>query len=177
MTKALAMRWVILTALCTTAPAMAAYKCVVGGRTVYQDAPCQADAKAEKLRDYSGPSAATSGSSAQPLRYRAAPITREEAKPIAEAHLRIARAGLKDPDSARFANVRVYRFESMDRVWDVTCGTVNAKNSYGGYVGEKPFWVADGIFTQTYDYIMPGLKGSWTAGKWQAECQAVGVTP
>jgi hypothetical protein len=48
-----------------------------------------------------------------------------------------ARKKLKDPDSARFG-------ERMGAVKDekgaiTVCGFVNAKNSYGGYTGEKPF--------------------------------------
>lgn len=41
-------------------------------------------------------------------------------------------ARLKDPDSAKFGKV-VYRPDG------VVCGYVNAKNSFGGYTGEKAF--------------------------------------
>jgi hypothetical protein len=47
--------------------------------------------------------------------------------------------GLKDPDSARFgATFRAAESGGQTLV----CGYVNAKNSYGGYVGEKPFIAA-----------------------------------
>ena len=46
-----------------------------------------------------------------------------------------ARAGLKDPDSARFGEIAAAERESRITV----CGFVNAKNSYGGYTGMKPF--------------------------------------
>ncbi|WP_139184185.1 hypothetical protein [Tsukamurella pulmonis] len=47
---------------------------------------------------------------------------------------------LKDPESARFGDVTSgsERRDGGTRVWDVA-GTVNAKNSFGGYVGTKPF--------------------------------------
>lgn len=48
---------------------------------------------------------------------------------------------LKDPESARFGTVTAgdeQRHVDGSRVWEVA-GTVNAKNSYGGYVGSKPF--------------------------------------
>ncbi|MEC4616190.1 hypothetical protein [Tsukamurella tyrosinosolvens] len=47
---------------------------------------------------------------------------------------------LKDPSSAQFGAVTAGDEKQEDgaRVWEVA-GTVNAKNSYGGYVGSKPF--------------------------------------
>lgn len=41
----------------------------------------------------------------------------------------------KDPGSAQFRNLRVVKFQTGKLV----CGEVNAKNSYGAYVGFKPF--------------------------------------
>lgn len=43
---------------------------------------------------------------------------------------------LKDPDSAKFRSVKVK--------WGNVCGEVNAKNSYGGYVGYRRFYAIDG---------------------------------
>jgi len=63
---------------------------------------------------------------------------------------------LKDPDSARYIDLIV-----RDKV---VCGWVNAKNSFGGYVGYKPFFVmganaeirddddADQIFNNHYQF-------------------------
>lgn len=42
---------------------------------------------------------------------------------------------LKDPDSAKFRNVALKPFGDGK----VVCGEVNAKNSYGGYVGFRGF--------------------------------------
>lgn len=58
-----------------------------------------------------------------------------------------------------------------------SCSSVNAKNSYGGYTGMKPFWVYDGPMTQTYNHIMGSFKESWTAGESQTECISAGVAP
>jgi len=57
---------------------------------------------------------------------------------------------LKDPSSAEFTNLRIGAFEGGKLV----CGNVNAKNSYGGYVGVKPFAASPSaavIYTD-YDY-------------------------
>jgi len=47
----------------------------------------------------------------------------------------IVRSSLKDPSSAQFEDVRFYANTSG------VCGKVNAKNSFGGYVGASPFFV------------------------------------
>ncbi|MCU4623464.1 hypothetical protein KTJ54_15365 [Acinetobacter radioresistens] len=61
---------------------------------------------------------------------------------------------LKDPDSAEFRNVKGY------------CGEVNAKNSFGGYVGFKRFYVSNGV-TSFYDEEDP-LR--FELG-WMAHCE------
>lgn len=43
--------------------------------------------------------------------------------------------GLKDPDSAKFRNVRLVDFNGGQ----IVCGEINGKNSYGAYVGYVPF--------------------------------------
>ncbi len=54
--------------------------------------------------------------------------------------------GMKDPSSAQFRNVRLVSY--LDG--QVICGEVNAKNSYGGYVGFSPF-VASSNAAHLYD--------------------------
>ncbi|WP_208348649.1 hypothetical protein [Pseudaestuariivita rosea] len=44
----------------------------------------------------------------------------------------------KDPAAAQFRNERVYR---MATGGTVVCGEVNGKNSFGAYVGFKPYYV------------------------------------
>lgn len=59
---------------------------------------------------------------------------------------RTVRESLKDPDSARFKDVRSAGGGA------VGCGTVNARNSMGGYVGDTPFLVwGDSFHTATED--------------------------
>lgn len=45
------------------------------------------------------------------------------------------RNALKDPGSAQFRRVRLQKYKNGY----VVCGEVNGKNSYGGYVGFRPF--------------------------------------
>lgn len=58
-----------------------------------------------------------------------------EQRQATKAELKVITASianrLKDPDSIKISDIRVKD--------DYVCGMVNAKNSYGGYVGKKPF--------------------------------------
>jgi len=45
------------------------------------------------------------------------------------------KANLKDPNSAEFKNIRLVKYLNGH----VVCGSVNAKNSFGGYTGFTPF--------------------------------------
>lgn len=52
------------------------------------------------------------------------------------------RQKLKDPDSAKFGKTIVKTVpNAAGKPTTVVCGTVNAKNAFGGYVGERPFMV------------------------------------
>jgi len=46
------------------------------------------------------------------------------------------KAALKDPESARFGNIKAGQRSNGDVV---VCGWVNAKNGFGGYSGMEPF--------------------------------------
>jgi len=59
----------------------------------------------------------------------------EGLKELAKTRVRLM---LKDPESARFSYVRYQEGSHY------ICGYVNAKNSYGGYVGDRTFVVGDG---------------------------------
>lgn len=48
---------------------------------------------------------------------------------------------LKDPQSAQFRDVKIV-INTLSQ--QTVCGEVNAKNSYGGYTGFKPFYTTDG---------------------------------
>lgn len=76
----------------------------------------------------------------------AAPATAQESDVPAEMQTRVAAAVkgvLKDTDSAQFKGFTVGKH--LGRAMDdreagfYVCGMVNAKNSYGGYVGFAPF--------------------------------------
>jgi len=57
------------------------------------------------------------------------------------------KAHLKDPVSAQFGNISASK-DSKGQIY--VCGLVNAKNSFGGYTGSKPF---NGLLAE----IKPGI--------------------
>ncbi|WP_372502401.1 hypothetical protein P7L66_13330 [Tistrella mobilis] len=59
-----------------------------------------------------------------------------QAKDLRRAGLDAVLRQLKDPDSAKFRDVRLVDHPAGGRV---VCGEVNARNSYGGYVGFARF--------------------------------------
>lgn len=48
---------------------------------------------------------------------------------------------LKDPESVRWGDIHYFESSTNAGAIDV-CGELNAKNSYGGYAGMSPFYVA-----------------------------------
>ncbi|MCY1380424.1 hypothetical protein D9M69_682460 [compost metagenome] len=70
--------------------------------------------------------------SGQVQRKLVSPGSREEASAIMVAKAAI-QASLKDPSSAKFGPTS-YKNGTV-------CGSVNAKNSFGGYSGDKAFYV------------------------------------
>lgn len=76
-----------------------------------------------------------------PIDYGPPPVVDKAA---VEAELR---AGLKDPESARFRWIEPVQvswrenvFKPWQHGWSVKVW-INAKNSFGGYVGEQPYWM------------------------------------
>lgn len=67
---------------------------------------------------------------------------------------------LKDPESAQFMNVKVYR-----SAVPAVCGEVNAKNGFGGYTGYKRF-VSNTLTTVLEDDMAPGEMDKL----WQQTC-------
>ena len=82
-------------------------------------------------------------SEAKPEIKQSEPRKPREKLPVTEAQAEKAkdavRHGLKDPDSAQFRDL--YEVPSMrdDSGSRAVCGEVNARNSYGGYVGFRRF--------------------------------------
>lgn len=71
------------------------------------------------------------------------------------------RDALKDPSSAQFRNVTVRKSEAGR----VVCGEVNAKNSYGGYVGFRQFVAGvAGADTESTDTEYPNITRAANAG-------------
>jgi hypothetical protein len=68
----------------------------------------------------------------------AATAQSREAKIVALAQKNV-RDKLKDPDSANFRNVELHAGAKPEAGSVYVCGEVNSKNSYGGYVGFRPF--------------------------------------
>lgn len=56
------------------------------------------------------------------------------------------KAALKDPDSAKFGTRQMHANPKAKTGFTV-CGYVNAKNSLGGYTGQKGYMVTDGFAT------------------------------
>jgi len=70
---------------------------------------------------------------------KAAPLKPATPQTIAKIKT-AARSALKDPDSAKWENVRqAVRPSVKGQPMAVACGAVNAKNAFGGFTGFKPF--------------------------------------
>lgn len=70
---------------------------------------------------------------------------------------RLAARDLRDPDSARFRDVRVYLTETGAQV---VCGEINGKNAYGAYVGYRGFIVAGENVIREGDATYSVLRGA-----------------
>lgn len=75
------------------------------------------------------------------------------------------RSILKDPDSAKISRISkprkehkiVNQFTKKVNYGYSSCVFLNAKNSYGGYVGEKPYWffIRNGRVLESSDNMSP----------------------
>lgn len=72
------------------------------------------------------------------------PTVDVQTKPVRLSSTQVDRAtaqlvqNFKDPESAKYRNIRTYRTGMGD---EIVCGEVNGKNSFGAYVGYKPFYI------------------------------------
>lgn len=69
-------------------------------------------------------------------------------KSTIEAGKKAVKQTLKDPESAQFTNLRIGKYGDGILV----CGNVNAKNSFGGYVGTRPFAASPSVAVIYEDY-------------------------
>ena len=160
-------------ALLLAAPAWAINKCTgANGKVTYQEAACASTEAGETVK---WTQANGSGSSKQ-LPFKVVALSPEKAREEAMGSMSIARQRLKDPSSAMFTDVRVLNFNAQGKNYTMTCGELNAKNSYGGYVGAKSFWVYNGLFTETFDHFLPGSNLTWLMGSVQTECLKNGTS-
>jgi hypothetical protein len=121
----------------------------------------------------------------------AAPIAAVPAEPVNERPPDPRIAGietavknrLKDPDSARFKWPFGFVFGQYKPDWGrrppsgwVTCGTINARNGYGGYTGQYAVVgvVDDGGAILTIDMDEPG-RWSAHAGWVADQCRKLGM--
>lgn len=81
---------------------------------------------------------------------------------VAKAKKSISR-DLKDPDAAKFRDIGIYK-STTGKGGVSVCGEINAKNSYGAYVGFRKFLVSDDIAIidgaeggLSYDSLGPAL--------------------
>lgn len=90
--------------------------------------------------------------------------TNGEKKLLASA-ISAVRDSLKDPASAQVRGARIIRTP----VGRVVCGEVNAKNSYGGYVGFTPF-AASAVMAVVYhpEPAYPDIEEAFNAGIFRA---------
>lgn len=94
--------------------------------------------------------AGCSSSLSSPPNVAAVPLTNDQRAAVEQG----VRKGLKDPESARFGDM----FATRDAQGVVTvCGYVNAKNSFGGYGGMKPFV---GVLGPVGSFGLAGVGGS-----------------
>lgn len=83
------------------------------------------------------------------------PSVEVQTKPVQLSSAQVDRAkrqlvrNFKDPDSAKYRNIRTYRTGMGD---EIVCGEVNGKNSFGAYVGYKPFYIRvdDGLVRASF---------------------------
>jgi len=75
-------------------------------------------------------------------------------KSYIEDSLNSVKNSLKDPDSAKFYGI--YATQKPNQTKPNICGYVNAKNSYGGYTGKKPFLATPGHVSLWGDVVIGG---------------------
>lgn len=122
--------------LAATATASAEpYRCNVNGQVVYQETPCYLTARPA---DRAPPAAASAAP--EPATQSAGPIEAGKQLCRSQASSHVA---WKDPESVRIGSVYGGQMTVIDLGSVKTSGRqffvdINAKNSYGGYVGQKP---------------------------------------
>ena len=78
----------------------------------------------------------------------------------------LAKKSLKDPESAQFRDVKIQNYGDLK----IICGEINAKNSYGGYVGFKRFMGSPtgGVSMEDLSGKYPEINASYNSGLYAA---------
>lgn len=132
------MKWIVFVAMATaSSSSLAQWECTRPDGSQYQTSQRPSDDKCEPALGADGmhPSEKPATHTAPRKPFKSNP---KEAKAALASGKASIRAGLKDPLSAQFRGVFVKRDLYV-------CGEVNAKNSYGGYVGYQRFIALAGI--------------------------------
>lgn len=91
-----------------------------------------------------------------------APVTPGVTEPVqlSDAQLKNIQSAvmnsLKDPDSAKFGEIKGAKSEGMGADLITVCGWVNARNSFGGYTGMSPFMALYSIGAHKSDIVKMG---------------------
>ena len=92
---------------------------------------------------------------------------RESDEEIIDLALSKVKATLRDPNSAEFSEIAVYRPATMK---PFVCGIFNARNGFGGMAGRQKFIVqGDDSFTEEDDKVIMDFK-------WKSMCEILGST-
>ncbi|EPZ7023491.1 hypothetical protein ACUNEO_20635 [Serratia sp. IR-2025] len=83
------------------------------------------------------------------------PVNTDTSTSLVEIGQSAVLKNLKDPDSAKFG----YSYQGKDKF--TLCGTVNAKNGYGGYTGETRFIYSLEKGSLTFDDGNSEFSESW----------------
>lgn len=82
---------------------------------------------------------------------------------------------LRDPPSARFGPTKFAVVRCQNGQWGMACGTVNAKNAFGGYTGPKAWIVlSDGEEKVVWSQDQVGPYGESPLWPFVAQCEALG---
>jgi hypothetical protein len=78
---------------------------------------------------------------------------------------------LKDPESARFRSTTLHANDQNSALpWMAVCGEVNAKNSFGGYVGFRRFVAKQGGLDTIEIEPADGRGGAAFRAAWDTYC-------
>lgn len=109
------------------------YRCVIDGVTTFSQTPCAEDAEKTDYNRKTRQRSRYTPFSATAVLVETDPAQVELAKEK-------IRQLLKDPESAIFSDITMTRTQEVGGSVGV-CGKVNARNSFGGYVGNRLFAV------------------------------------